>query len=188
MYTTAGTSRGALDQDVDAWASTCARGAARPAGRVSVAVRWQSVAGPTSDSPAPSGLSLTVPRYMSWKAFHINALQGSTHVSRLPFFTYSCTWNFFVSSWKEVDYTCFHVSINCQSRVWRLSACNASGIGGRPDLECPRHTQANPGRRQRVNVSGFTTLRERCHSNQWESHTRGKRVALVTCRGVTLRA
>ena len=43
--------------------------------------------------------------------------QDVIHVSRLPFFTYSCTWNFFVSSWKEVDYICFHVSINCQSRV-----------------------------------------------------------------------
>ena len=63
------------------------------------------------------GLSLTVPRYMNWKTFHINTLQGATHVSRLPFFTYSCTWNFFASSWKEVDYICFHVSINCQSRA-----------------------------------------------------------------------
>jgi hypothetical protein len=56
---------------------------------------------------------------MSWKVFHINTLQESTHVSRLPFFTHSCTRNFFVSSWKEVDYICFYVSINCQSRVRR---------------------------------------------------------------------
>ena len=66
-------------------------------------------------------LSLTVPRYMNYKAFHINILQGETHVSRLLFFNYSCMWNFFVSSWKVVDYICFHVPINCQSRARGLA-------------------------------------------------------------------
>jgi hypothetical protein len=31
-------------------------------------------------------LSLTVPRYMNQKAFHINTVQEMIHVSRLPFF------------------------------------------------------------------------------------------------------
>jgi hypothetical protein len=33
-----------------------------------------------------SDLSLTVPRYMNQKAFHINTVQEMIHVSRLPFF------------------------------------------------------------------------------------------------------
>jgi hypothetical protein len=50
------------------------------------------------------GLSLTVPRYTNRRACYINGLQEVIHVSRLPFFTQSCTRSFFVSSLKERRY------------------------------------------------------------------------------------
>jgi predicted site-specific integrase-resolvase len=45
------------------------------------------VSGTTADRPALD-LSLTVPRYVNQRAFHINILQEWIHVSRLPFFTH----------------------------------------------------------------------------------------------------
>ena len=53
---------------------------------------------------APFNLSLTVPRYTNGRACDLNSLQESIHVSRLSFFTHSCTRIFFVSSLKERNY------------------------------------------------------------------------------------
>src|SRR5439155_22106104 len=50
-------------------------------------------------------LSLTVPRYTNGRACDLNGLQEIIHVSRLSFFTHSCTRSFFVSSLKERNYT-----------------------------------------------------------------------------------
>jgi hypothetical protein len=52
-----------------------------------------------------SNLSLTAPRYTNGREFYINGLQEIIHVSRLSFFTNSCTRSFFVSSLKERNYT-----------------------------------------------------------------------------------
>src|SRR4030095_13058803 len=52
-----------------------------------------------------SNLSLTVPRYTNGRACDLNDLQEIIHVSRLSFFTRSCTRNFFVCSLKERNYT-----------------------------------------------------------------------------------
>src|SRR2546430_10787663 len=52
-----------------------------------------------------SDLSLTVPRYTNGRACDLNGLQEIIHVSRLSFFTHSCTRSFFVSSLKERNYT-----------------------------------------------------------------------------------
>src|ERR687891_403933 len=54
---------------------------------------------------AGSDLSLTVPRYTNGRAYDLNGLQEIIHVSRLSFFTHSCTRSFFVSSLKERNYT-----------------------------------------------------------------------------------
>jgi hypothetical protein len=51
------------------------------------------------------GLSLTVPRYTNGRVCDLNGLQEIIHVSRLSFFTRSCTRSFFVSSLKERNYT-----------------------------------------------------------------------------------
>ena len=52
-----------------------------------------------------SNPSLTVPRYTNGRACDLNGLQEITHVSRLSFFTHSCTRSFSVSSLKERNYT-----------------------------------------------------------------------------------
>src|SRR5438046_6554915 len=58
-----------------------------------------------SSGRVESDLSLTVPRYTNGRACDLNGLQEIIHVSRLSFFTHSCTRSFFVSSLKERNYT-----------------------------------------------------------------------------------
>ena len=72
--------------------------------------------------------------------------------------------------------------------IWRMSARNSSGIGGRPGCDFQRQKRRNPWRCHRVKVSGVTTASVCLQSHQRLSQTRAKRVAFVGRFGLTSRS
>src|SRR5437773_12272609 len=85
-----------------------------------------------SSGRVESDLSLTVPRYTNGRACDLNGLQEIIHVSRLSFFTHSCTRSFFVSSLKERNYTysmyLSTVKVGSKSLFYPLKKLSLSGI------------------------------------------------------------